>query len=276
MDNTRLKTMSMRLSVLITKKTQLLLFLLATCFVGYSSGDQQFEISQIDQSMGSKLDKNKHYRGTAFLASNIGTDVTTDEILEFVHSCQINLVVIDFAWITHHWKQSQFNAINKVIRKLDENGVEVAIMYRPRVLRPTEARIQYAKKANGEIAEHHNQLCFAYKNSVKWAAKWGFDILKEFKQVDKIILYNLNNPCFCPKCKNGQHQKNVADFLNYCRSKWKRIRPEIQIGHVGIDTEFNEQVDFLCPFLSINRQNSSDLDIPVLIKKNVTVHRNNG
>ena len=39
------------------------------------------------------------YRGVAFLASNIGKDISSNEILEFVRTCRLDLVVIDFAWI---------------------------------------------------------------------------------------------------------------------------------------------------------------------------------
>ncbi|MBN1256356.1 MAG: hypothetical protein JXA52_01480, partial [Planctomycetes bacterium] len=217
---------------------------------------------QTNKVIFSTLDPDQPYKGVAFLASKIGADIKTNEILAFVRTRKMNLVIIDFAWITYHWERSRFKSINDLIRNLKKEGVEIAFMYRPRVLKPSEADVHFAKNPDGKIATHHNNLCFAYEDSLEWAAKWGVKILKEFPSVNKIILYNLNQPCFCEHCQDRQH---MAKLLSHCRNEWQKIQPRIQIGHVGLASEYAEEVDFLCPFLSVNREGNSAVDIAALV-----------
>lgn len=46
---------------------------------------------------GSVLDMERSYCGVTFLASNIGKNVSSDEILRFVNTCRVDFVLIDFA-----------------------------------------------------------------------------------------------------------------------------------------------------------------------------------
>jgi murein DD-endopeptidase MepM/ murein hydrolase activator NlpD len=223
-------------------------------------------------SVGRRFDPEKSYRGMAFLSSDLGSDVSPDEICEFVRTTRINLVVIDFAWITYHWPRTTVAAVD-VVQKLSEAGVDVAVMYRPRALDRADAAIHYAVNEDGTLPGDHNDLCFAHEDSVTWGAEWGVRLLKAFPTVNKVILYNLRAPCCCEKCRDGQGPRHAARFLQRCRSEWKKVRPDVQIGHVGIGTEYADEVDFLCPFLSVNREDDSPLDVPGALRELAVLKR---
>ncbi len=206
------------------------------------------------------------YEGVTFLASSVGTETSVEDIVQFAQACQLNFVIFDFAWITHHWPRTDFRALNKVCDRLQKAGVNVAAMYRPRALRPSDAKIHYALK-NGSVAESHNELCFAHEDSVTWGSGWGTRILSQMPLVDKVIIYNLRSPCTCPKCKDARGRKHAAKFLDRCRAEWRRIRPSISIGHVGMGDEYIEKFDFVCPFIPVNRTGDSPIDLgPVMAR----------
>ena len=140
-------------------------------------------------------------------------------------------------------------------------------MYRPRALKPSDAEVHFARNADGTIPEHHNELCFAHEDSVRWGVEWGTKLLRTFPFIDKVILYNLRTPCLCESCRDGGGIKYAAEFLERCRSEWKKVRPKIEIGHVGIGMEYSEQVDFFCPFLCVNRDGESPVDIQHQVAK---------
>lgn len=199
-------------------------------------------------------------RGMTFLSSSLGRDVSYEEVKSFVKVCRINFVVIDFAWITYHWPNTDVPAVERLAGDLRKSNVTVAAMYRPRLLSPKEADIHLAKDRNGVMADDHNRLCFAYEDSVEWGVAWGGRILKACPSIDRLILYNVDTLCQCEKCAQGRGAKYGMDFVRKCCQEWRKIRPGIQIGHVGITNEYVDDVDFLCPFFCLN---SEKANVPV-------------
>jgi murein DD-endopeptidase MepM/ murein hydrolase activator NlpD len=193
------------------------------------------------------------HRGMAFLTCEIGDPTSPDEVLDFVESCRIDFVVFDFAWITSVWPRTRMPALRETCERLKQKGVRVAIMYRPRASSPKDAPIHFARDKDGKVAENHNHLCFAQDDSQAWGAQWGTRILKEVPSVDTIIIYNLLSTCECPECRGGKGMAFTAKFLRRCRSEWSQVRPGVQIGHAGVGDEYVEAVDFVCPFVGINR-----------------------
>ena len=206
-----------------------------------------------------KLDE--YCRGIAVLSSQVANQHSISELLGFVETCEINFAVVDFAWITYHWPRTDTEAVERLCAELNKRGVDVAVMYRPRALRPTEAAIHFATDRHGEIARDHNELCFSQEDSKAWGVGWGTKLLEAVPSVNKVILYNLRTPCCCPLCREGQGKNHAAQFLELCRREWKDSRPDVQLGHVGMGIEYEEQVDFLCPFLSVIRGGESPLDL---------------
>ncbi|NQT16012.1 MAG: M23 family metallopeptidase [Planctomycetes bacterium] len=200
-------------------------------------------------------------RGVALVSSNIGATLPVDEVLDFAESCDLNLVIVDFAWITHHWPRTDKKAVERLCAELKKRGVDVAVMYRPRVLRPSEADVHYAESKDGAVADSHNELCFAREDSQAWGAAWGAKLLEALPSISRVILYNLRSPCHCPLCREGKGRSHVADFLERCRREWSGLRPGLEIGHVGLGAEYEEQVDLLYPFLPLIRQGGSAVDV---------------
>ncbi|MHC4616513.1 MAG: peptidoglycan DD-metalloendopeptidase family protein [Planctomycetota bacterium] len=217
-----------------------------------------------------RLDPNKPYRGMALLSSNINYLINVAEIRNFVLNCNLDFVVIDFAWITYHWQWSDLAAVEQLVTELVLEGVQVAAMYRPRALSPNDAPIHYARNCDGTIDPSHNHLCFAHEDSVTWGARWGTDILTALPSVDKVIVYNLLAPCCCPLCQGGQGALYAEQFMERCRLEWDAVRPGVQIGHVGIGAEYANQVDFFCPFLIINRADNNPVDVNSLLDDLIT------
>ncbi|MHC4550794.1 MAG: DNRLRE domain-containing protein [Planctomycetota bacterium] len=188
-------------------------------------------------------------KGVAILSSVVPGDVSEKEVLAFVQECGIDLVVFDFAWITHHWPRTDMKAIDALARRLDQKGVVVAAMYRPRALRPSDADVHYAVGADGKIPAHHLDLCFAHEDSVRWGSSWGSKVLSLCPSIRHVILYNVRSPCHCERCRDGKASGHVTRFLGRCRDAW----PDVRIGHVGLGLEHEEAVDFFCPFLSVRK-----------------------
>lgn len=109
-----------------------------------------------------RLDRGTRYRGVAVLSSNIGGQLTIDEVVDFAKTCKLNLVVIDYGWITHHWPRTDHSNVRRLVKRLKRSGVKVAAMYRPRAMYPSEANVHWAVNKNGEVPEHHNILCLAH------------------------------------------------------------------------------------------------------------------
>ena len=216
-------------------------------------------------------------RGIAVLSSAIARDIKAEEIRTFVKQCRIDRVVIDFAWVTHHWPHTDVKAVSDLVRDLQSEGVVVAAMYRPRALRPRGIKAHLARQEDGTVPRHHNHLCFAHQDSVEWGASWGEKILEACPSLDRILLYNLASLCRCEKCRGGKGRAHAAAFLDACRKKWRKIRQGVRVGHVGVRLEYADRVDFFCPFLSLNRRTASrPVDTSRLVKDMLALRKSAG
>lgn len=207
---------------------------------------------------------NKEYKGISVFSSEIGSTISPEEIKSFVKSCKQNFVIIDFAWITYHFPNTNLEAINKLAEDLQKQGVTAAVMYRPRGV---GQQVHYEVLPGGEKSAN---LCYAHKDSIKWAAQWGVKILKSCPSIKNIILYNIYPGCQCELCKDGNGKKYIEQFFGECRSQWAAINPDIKIGHVGLEQNGNlyaDFVDFICPFVVVNKPTGEQtLDIQRLAK----------
>mgnify|MGYP000947334938 CR=1 FL=1 len=214
-----------------------------------------------DDAEGDVANGGKPCRGMVFLSSTIDGDIPIQEVLDFVESGRINTVVIDFAWITYHWPRTDMQAVEHLAAELKKRHVDVAVMYRPRVLRPNDADIHYAVGEDGAVAPSHNELCFSHEDSQAWGVEWGQKLLTALPSVDRVILYNLRIPCRCPQCSEGGGKAAIAKWLERCRREWGSLRSGLEIGHVGVGMEYAAQVDSLYPFLPLIRDGDSPVDI---------------
>jgi hypothetical protein len=192
--------------------------------------------------------------GIAVIASSLDKELPAREVVAIVKACRLNVVVIDFAWITHHWPRTDLATVNRLVRELQAEGVMVAAMYRPRGSSPAEAKVHWAQDPKGTIPKDHNHLCFAHADSVEWGLDWGKRILTACPGVEHLMLYNVAALCQCEQCRQGRGAKHAEAFIARCREEWHKVRPTLEIGHVGVADEYAAVVDFLCPFLALNRE----------------------
>jgi murein DD-endopeptidase MepM/ murein hydrolase activator NlpD len=197
-------------------------------------------------------------RGMVFLAGEVGGSTSPAEIVDFVASCRIDFVVFDFAWITGTWGRAKWDALRETCAELKKKDVQVAFMYRPRALSRDDARVHFARDRDGKVGDSHLHLCFAHADSQAWAAQWGSRILKEIPALDTLIIYNLLSVCQCPDCRDGKGAAFAEKFLNRCRTDWSRVRPGVQVGHVGVGDEYVDVVDFFCPFVGVNHERGQE------------------
>jgi hypothetical protein len=238
--------------------------LVVLLLVGLSSGGAQSGVQALDPS--------KPYRGFAVLSSVIGGEVPLAELEAFVRECKIDLVVIDFCWITYHWPRTKLATVERLAASLRKRGIAVAAMYRARALRPAEARVHLARKRDGTIPASHNDLCLAHPDSVDWGAAWGEKILEACPSISRIILYNVRASCACRACRGGRGRTHVGKFFATCRKRWKKIRAGVRIGHVAMGLDHADRIDFFCPFLIVNRRSPSEpVDIDRLIRQAATL-----
>lgn len=203
----------------------------------------------ISMSVTSAAPANEVCRGIAVLSSSIGDTVSPEEIVTVAKACRFNLVIIDFAWITHHWPRTSDAAV-QLVELLRKEGIETSLMYRPRTLRPEEADIHYLADKQGEIPKSHNDLDFRHEDSVQWGVEWGHKLLRKFPSVSQIIIYNLRGPSTAGEA-----------FLKECRSSWQEVRPNIRIGHVGLGNAYTKAVDQLLPFFTVQRDDHGRVKI---------------
>ena len=178
-------------------------------------------------------------RGICILSSSIGKGIAPQDFLKFAESCSLNLVVLDFAWISYHWPRTT-ESTERLVELLQAAEIEVAVMFRPRVLNQREADIHYLN--GGPNSRINLSPDFQYEDSLQWGAAWGEKILKRFPTINKILVYNLLGP-----------RLSARDFLERCREEWTEIRENVSLGHVGPVDQLEDVLDVAFPFLSVNR-----------------------
>jgi hypothetical protein len=204
-----------------------------------------------------RLQPGEARRGIAVLSSSVGHDVSVDEIDAFVSTCRLDLVVVDFAWITYHWDRTDCAAVEDLAQRLGRRGVVVAAMYRPRLLHASDADVPVARDEKGAAAKDHVDVCLAAQASVDWGAAWGEKILRACPSIDHVALYNLRPTCACAACRDGGASRLAGEFVAACRERWTRTRPSVRVGHVGVGLELLRQLDFVWPFLAVNREDAA-------------------
>jgi len=191
-------------------------------------------------------------RGIAVLASSIGREYPVDALVDFVEKGRFSPVVIDWAWITAHWGQTDFAEVNRLIAALAAKGVETPAMYRPRFLgNPT---VPTQVKADGTPAMAHGyEICFSSAEARRWGAAWGDWILEKCPGIREIIIYHPRNLCDCPACAQAKEAHPFAPygsawaFLSEARALWRARRPDVKLGVVfGADPQFWSRGEGIC------------------------------
>ena len=200
-------------------------------------------------------------RGIAVLASSIGSDYSPEGLAEFVQQGKFSPVVIDWAWITAHWDQTDFTALSRFLELMAAENVPVAAMYRPRFLDNPTVPIQ-TDRTGKPAASHGYYICFSSPEARQWGISWGTRILQKLPQINEIIVYNPLNQCRCRACQEAAkgepygHYDAVWRFLAEAKAAWRKQRLGVKLGVVFVnDPEFwkrgSEVLDVAHPFLFV-------------------------
>ncbi|MDO8587442.1 MAG: peptidoglycan DD-metalloendopeptidase family protein [Armatimonadota bacterium] len=186
-------------------------------------------------SAGESDSKSAPTRGIAVIASDIGHDYSVDYLSDFVSWGRFSFVVVDWAWITHHWDRTDFAQVNRLLGKLSAQGVQVAAMYRPRFLSNPTVATQVG--ADGNPGVDHVEICYSDPSARKWGVAWGEKIIEKCPGFKEVIIYNPLNSCRCPKCTaaaaSGPYAA-VTGFLSEAGSAWRAKQSGVKLGLVSM------------------------------------------
>ncbi|MFX0207937.1 MAG: transglutaminase family protein, partial [Candidatus Hodarchaeota archaeon] len=232
--------------------------------------------------------------GSTMIESNGGQIET---ILDFIRQCNINMVIIDFGWITASWDLSNFEDIDTLIQNLNQAGVTIWLMYRPRTLSSDDYELRHQIHIDGE--EDGEELCYTDERCLQWTIEWADALLDQFSDyVEGMILYNPRiwpDCCYCDHCNEvfkaetgivtDLQSLNESSYEYECWLQWKaesltrfiqgwrnalkNDRPNLKTGVVVMapeySTYFSQNVtaigdcsDILCPFIPLHNVQEND------------------
>jgi murein DD-endopeptidase MepM/ murein hydrolase activator NlpD len=198
--------------------------------------------------------------GFAVLASSIGDSLSVEELLRVVDAHGTREVVVDWAWITHHWPRTRWEDVARLVDTLNQRGVRVAAMYRPRLLQAPDVPTQ--TKADGSNALSHGyEINYYNREAREWGISWGTQILQHCPAFDEIIIYNPGN----------LHQGSDVDpsggdprlvFLREARHAWREAQPSIKVGivtmpNVSFAVAAARECDLVHPYIRMR----NDIDV---------------
>jgi murein DD-endopeptidase MepM/ murein hydrolase activator NlpD len=189
-----------------------------------------------------------------------------DALEAFVVAGDFGPIIVDWAWITHHWERTDFAAVNAFVDALRKRGIEVMAMYRPRFLGTPTVPIQV--KADGIPAwDHGSEIRYTNAEARAWGIRWGTEILEKCPGFNEIIVYNPRNIDQSPEAEANRIEqasahKPVAQFLAEARETWQSVRPNVLIGVVSVNdpaywNQLKDAIDVAHPYLLIKE----DVDV---------------
>jgi len=216
---------------------------------------------------GSVVRKNRV--GFAVLASSVGTDYSVDALVELVRAGDFRPVVLDWAWITAHWKRTDFAAVERFAARLKKARVPVHAMYRPRwwTRERDHARLRHQVTADGATTQKkgRREICYGNAAARDWGIEWGRQILTRCPSVSAVIIYNPTMRCRCPECvaalerDSDHHQSALVTFFREAKAAFRKVNRKARVGMAGIASKgayrrIDEVIDFAFPFLPITEK----------------------
>jgi murein DD-endopeptidase MepM/ murein hydrolase activator NlpD len=192
-----------------------------------------------------------------------------DALEAFVVAGDFRPIVVDWAWITHHWERTDFAAVNAFVDALRKRGIEVLAMYRPRFLGTPTVPIQ-VKADDSPAWDHGSEIRYTNAEARAWGIRWGTEILEKCPGFGEIIVYNPRNVDQSPEAEAsrtdpaGAHSA-VAQFLAEAREAWKSVRPDVRVSVVSVNdppywNQIKDAIDVAHPYLLIKEDVDATAD----------------
>ncbi len=244
----------------------------------------------------SELQQLKKIRGIAVGSDIVGDESEISDIISFIDDCNINMLVVDFGWITWSWNHTNFDDVSIFINESKQREIPTWLMYRARTLEGEYEHLQHQISKTGEVDSRN--ICFSNNKSRKWSINWAHKLLEKYPSVDGIILYNpyySSNACYCTSClekfKNhtgiienpvdfeiGTTENNkwlnwkkeeLAGFINEWKNDMSSFYPDLKFGLVLNSNEYanilaqnisqlGKIVDIICPFTALDSVTDDD------------------
>jgi len=212
----------------------------------------------------SRADPAPHGAGIAVLASDVGHGMAVDDLLAFVEEARVRDVIVDWAWITLHWERTDFAAVEALVSALEERGVRVAAMYRPR-FKPHEVAkydVAYQVDASGEPLNGACEIRYADAAARAWGTSWAVEILRRCPAFDEVIVYNPSQRCRSAEVVAAREkdpafdQACVRTFLVETREAMRGVAKGARLGLVlppdlALFEPHLDAVDVVHPFVFV-------------------------
>lgn len=239
----------------------------------------------------SRAEKEEKTRGIAVGSDWIGDEASVTEIIDFFDECDINMLVVDFGWITWSWNNTRFDAIDELIEKTQNRGIPIWLMYRARTLPAQYTDLPHQIDKTGKAMDR--DICFTHEECRNWSLAWTDKLLGKYPNVDGMILYNPRiSPgcCYCDKCIKkfsadtgisqdprefqpgtlqydswlGWRSDQITQFIEEWSDHTLGIKPEIDLGAVVLSPEYGSSdtgqnlrdlsqiLDVISPFVALD------------------------
>ncbi|KPJ64600.1 hypothetical protein AMK68_01190 [candidate division KD3-62 bacterium DG_56] len=222
-------------------------------------------------------------RGVAIDSMAVGQTASVDELVAYAQRAHLNLVVVDFNWVTYYWYRTKLSAVNELARRLGEAGIEVYAMYRPGRL-GLKDHSHLPPQVDRDGKEDERNICFSYPEARQWVVAWGQQIFNNVRPLQGLLLHQPSfapDACYCPVCREqfrwdtgkeiGDDEaawlewraKVITNFVRGWAEEMKRTSPPLMVGVVvsappaaqsfGQDLDaLSEHIDILSPVIAIN------------------------
>ncbi|MFX0113514.1 MAG: hypothetical protein ACFFB3_03105 [Candidatus Hodarchaeota archaeon] len=156
-----------------------------------SSLDEKTTFNEIIRTKPKKI-------GLAVGSHSVGSSYTVSQALNFCRSCQINLLIIDFGWVTWAWPNTDKNEIKTLIEKSKQANISIWLMYRDR-----SSDHNLPHQVYRDNTSDPSIICYSHQKCRHWSISWAQTLLDHYPGVEGMILYNprvLPDCCYCSKC----------------------------------------------------------------------------
>ncbi|MFW9903205.1 MAG: transglutaminase family protein [Candidatus Thorarchaeota archaeon] len=220
-----------------------------------------------------------------------------ENILDFIKQCNINMVIIDFGWITASWNLSNFEDIGTLIHNLNKVGITVWLMYRCRTLSSDNYELRHQIHITGE--EDGEELCYTDERCLQWTIDWADALLNQYSDyVEGMILYNPRiwpDCCYCDHCIESFQAETgiitdpkslnessyeyecwlqwkaeslnmfIQGWRNSLNNNWPILKTGVIVNSPEYSAYFSQNVtaigdcsDILCPFIPLHNVQEND------------------
>jgi len=221
-------------------------------------------------------------RGLAVDSLAVGHTASVESILKCMKERRLNLLAVDFGWMTFYWPRTDFRAITRLIEGVRKAGAHVWALYHPERIGLSDRPYLPAQILADEAVDDQ-RLCFTQLETRAWVAAWAKQIASRCPSLKAVVIIDpgfAQSACQCALCRQRFRRETGASIADSPLewSRWKAHvieqlveetalalhseHPEIKLG-VAFQAEdeqarpagqnrwyLSQAADFTCPLLT--------------------------